>query len=311
MPSMARVTCFEVLIGISWVVVAGRIPPTGITIYTLTPYASAVHLQEESTQAPTDPDVIPQTIASVASIGDASEYYSGTTDERGSARRRHARTLSGLPRIPADGGRRGRHANEGPDRRAGVRRRPRPQDVQALPSSPPRAHQPRVRRNGKCPRSVRTQQRRPERGRRSERGTVSYREPQVGIEPTTARLRIECSTTELLWRNYRRRKADGGRQCLPSAVYRLPSDNTCPGSDSNRDALRHHPLKMARLPVSTPGQSQRLHLRALQQRSNNVPPATGVTGFEPATSRVTVECSNQTELRPLPLCTLLPRAFAE
>ncbi len=24
-------------------------------------------------------------------------------------------------------------------------------------------------------------------------------EPQVGIEPTTARLRIECSTTELLW----------------------------------------------------------------------------------------------------------------
>ncbi len=25
------------------------------------------------------------------------------------------------------------------------------------------------------------------------------REPQVGIEPTTARLRIECSTPELLW----------------------------------------------------------------------------------------------------------------
>src|SRR5437763_505450 len=25
-------------------------------------------------------------------------------------------------------------------------------------------------------------------------------EPQVGIEPTTARLRIECSTAELLWR---------------------------------------------------------------------------------------------------------------
>ena len=28
------------------------------------------------------------------------------------------------------------------------------------------------------------------------------------------------------------------------------------------------------------------------------PPAAGATGFEPATSRVTVECSNQTELRP-------------
>src|SRR6185437_1730202 len=29
---------------------------------------------------------------------------------------------------------------------------------------------------------------------------VCDREPQVGIEPTTARLRIECSTPELLWR---------------------------------------------------------------------------------------------------------------
>src|ERR1043166_10262633 len=49
------------------------------------------------------------------------------------------------------------------------------------------------------------------------------REPAVGIEPTTARLRIECSTTELRWR---------------STV-----SLQCPGADSNRDALRHHPLK--------------------------------------------------------------------
>ena len=36
---------------------------------------------------------------------------------------------------------------------------------------------------------------------RTENVEVSfYQEPQVGIEPTTARLRIECSTTELLWR---------------------------------------------------------------------------------------------------------------
>ena len=27
----------------------------------------------------------------------------------------------------------------------------------------------------------------------------------------------------------------------------------CPGADSNRDALRHHPLKMACLPISPPG----------------------------------------------------------
>src|SRR5574340_1221481 len=53
-------------------------------------------------------------------------------------------------------------------------------------------------------------------------------EPAVGIEPTTARLRIECSTTELRW-------------------------HPCPGADSNRDALRHHPLKMACLPIPPPG----------------------------------------------------------
>ena len=29
-------------------------------------------------------------------------------------------------------------------------------------------------------------------------------EPPVGIEPTTARLRIECSTTELRWRDWKR-----------------------------------------------------------------------------------------------------------
>jgi hypothetical protein len=99
--------------------------------------------------------------------------------------------------------------------------------------------------------------------------TTAYQEPQVRIELTTARLRIECSTTELLW-----------REVL-----------LCPDSDSNRDALRHHPLKMACLPVSPPGHCT----------FNSGPyfPTTGATGLEPATSRVTVECSNQTELRPL------------
>ncbi len=98
------------------------------------------------------------------------------------------------------------------------------------------------------------------------------REPQVRIELTTARLRIECSTPELLWRG----------------------TTTCPGADSNRDALRHHPLKMACLPVSPPG---RLRI------------ATGPTGLEPATSRVTVECSNQAELRPLTQSGLAWRAL--
>ena len=31
--------------------------------------------------------------------------------------------------------------------------------------------------------------------------SISNTEPQVGIEPTTARLRIECSTPELLWQH--------------------------------------------------------------------------------------------------------------
>ena len=55
-------------------------------------------------------------------------------------------------------------------------------------------------------------------------------EPLVGFEPTTARLRIESSTPELQWR-----------------------DVGCPGADSNRDAFRHYPLKIACLPVSPPG----------------------------------------------------------
>ena len=82
----------------------------------------------------------------------------------------------------------------------------------------------------------------------------------------------------------------------------------CPDADSNRDALRHHPLKMACLPVSPSGRrpySQLLYSRAAYsvqrtaERSHYMlTPTTGATGLEPATSRVTVECSNQTELRP-------------
>ena len=59
------------------------------------------------------------------------------------------------------------------------------------------------------------------------------KEPQIGIEPLTARLRIECSTTELLWRIDHPHR----RPAAPA-----PPDG-CPGADSNRDAFRHHPLK--------------------------------------------------------------------
>src|SRR5262245_54106085 len=73
--------------------------------------------------------------------------------------------------------------------------------------------------------------------------TVS-REPLVGFEPTTARLRIESSTPELQWLA----SNEGAR------VRRAP-DSRCPGADSNRDAFRHYPLKIACLPVSPPGRA--------------------------------------------------------
>ena len=73
----------------------------------------------------------------------------------------------------------------------------------------------------------------------------------------------------------------------------------CPGADSNRYAFRHHPLKMACLPISPPGQELQLTADCLLLTANyQLLKKTGPTGLEPATSRVTVECSNQTELRP-------------
>src|SRR2546430_13228770 len=48
----------------------------------------------------------------------------------------------------------------------------------------------------------------------------------------------------------------------------------CPGPDSNRDALRHCPLKTACLPVSPPGRAQQTrseeHTSELQSQSNLV-----------------------------------------
>src|SRR6478736_4754602 len=93
-------------------------------------------------------------------------------------------------------------------------------------------------------------------------GETSFAEPQVGIEPTTARLRIECSTPELLWRS------------------RL--DYECPGADSNRYAFRHHPLKMACLPISPPGPNNYCELHNhCEVRISLL--KTGPTGLEPAT----------------------------
>jgi hypothetical protein len=121
------------------------------------------------------------------------------------------------------------------------------------------------------------------------------REPQVRIELTTARLRIGCSTPELLWQVWvlPYPKLRGGYGSFPPAS--LEAWNVCPGADSNRYAFRHHPLKMACLPISPPGRQPLAGRKFCELR---VFFETGPTGLEPATSRVTVECSNQTELRP-------------
>ena len=110
-------------------------------------------------------------------------------------------------------------------------------------------------------------------------------EPQEGIEPSTARLRIECSTTELLWRDLR--------------------------TTEDLHAL-------ARTRTATPFGTASSRLRVYQfHHQGDSPPScrpapashvpTGATGIEPATSRVTVECSNQAELRPL--CGQTPRSL--
>src|SRR6185312_9130212 len=103
----------------------------------------------------------------------------------------------------------------------------------------------------------------------------------------------------------------------PKPPAMLPCSTTsCPRADSNRDAFQHKHLKLACLPISPRGRpSEQLlqvqyirlsHRPKLQHgfpfsRESQIPPIhirTGPTGVEPATSRVTVECSNQTELRP-------------
>ena len=126
----------------------------------------------------------------------------------------------------------------------------------------------------------------------------------MGIEPTTARLRIECSTPELLWRI----------RGEPSTM----GEPTSPFSHlTSAVQMPWRGLEPRRLTAPPPqdGVSTNFTTRANRDERGEVvgescevpltchlPPVftTGATGLEPATSRVTVECSNQTELRPQP-----------
>jgi hypothetical protein len=116
---------------------------------------------------------------------------------------------------------------------------------------------------------------------------------EAGILPTELRPRSDIVESHRSGLN--RRPLDYESSALPLSY--CGGVQPCPGADSNRDALRHHPLKMACLPISPPGH--------LPQRSESgvdswllIPTPTGLTGLEPATSGVTDRHSNQAELQP-------------
>ena len=55
------------------------------------------------------------------------------------------------------------------------------------------------------------------------------------------------------WSDLNRRPLDYESRALPLSYSGGTSE--CPGADSNRDAFRHYPLKIACLPVSPPGRA--------------------------------------------------------
>ncbi len=124
----------------------------------------------------------------------------------------------------------------------------------------------------------------------------------------TARLRIVCSTTELLWRippiALHGRLAQQNRRI--HKYFHFTRDPIAPLKQQKRMPSRGlEPRRLSALPpqssVSTNSTTRANNISTalpLQLHLNETP-STGATGLEPATSRVTVECSNQTELRPL------------
>jgi hypothetical protein len=149
-----------------------------------------------------------------------------------------------------------------------------------------------------------TLHRRNENGARRAPFVTAVSEPQVGIEPTTARLRIECSTPELLWQAV----------VSPNALARTRTATPCGTTPSRWRVYQfHHQGKPTcsysddvryQLSISAFRNSEHatLVVHPEPNRVNCELSDTGATGFEPATSRVTVECSNQAELRPPMYC---------
>src|SRR5665213_3586827 len=80
------------------------------------------------------------------------------------------------------------------------------------------------------------------------------------------------------------------------------TNQSAPSDHQERYCQLPHALARTRtaMPFSTSTSSLRVYQFHHEGDPNNaIRDRTGPTGVEPATSRVTVECSNQTELRPL------------
>src|SRR5690554_3956806 len=68
---------------------------------------------------------------------------------------------------------------------------------------------------------------------------------------------------------------------LPSRLLQI----WCPGPDSNRHSFRYHPLKMACLPVSPPGQHSLLEVREICRPAPAFAPGALVNGRRAVTTR--------------------------
>src|SRR5688572_26534622 len=117
----------------------------------------------------------------------------------------------------------------------------------------------------------------------------SLTEPAVGIEPTTARLRIGCSTTELCWRTV--------EVTVGHALARTRTATPFGTTPSRWRVYQfHHQGRNYREPGTGNGEPACYRFSVPTSLFLSLP--TGLTGLEPATSGVTDRHSNQAELQP-------------
>jgi hypothetical protein len=153
-------------------------------------------------------------------------------------------------------------------------------------------------------------------GRKRARRTTPAGEEPAGVGSASERRTCQSQRSGL---NRRPPDYESGALPLSYAGVRSPTGgrgrHTCPGADSNRYAFRHHPLKMACLPISPPGRCRdpspdrgaesaggaglrELRLSCEVSYDRRAMLRAGLTGLEPATSGVTDRHSNQLSYSP-------------